>query len=62
MTNGGPVDATNTPNLYIFNSFRDLTPYSTSFSLTASLMLFVVIGAISLMIFRLINSDKAIDG
>ncbi|WP_230686337.1 carbohydrate ABC transporter permease [Catellatospora vulcania] len=62
MTNGGPVDATTTPNLYIFNSFRDLTPYATSFSLTASLMLFVVLGAISLVIFRLVNSDKAIDG
>ncbi|GAA1393942.1 carbohydrate ABC transporter permease [Catellatospora coxensis] len=62
MTNGGPVDATTTPNLYIFNSFRDLTPYATSFSLTASLMLFVVLGAISLVIFKLVNSDKAIDG
>ncbi|GAA2365556.1 sugar ABC transporter permease [Catellatospora methionotrophica] len=62
MTNGGPVDATMTPNLYIFASFRDLTPYATSFSLTASLMLFAVLGAISLVIFRLVNSDKAIDG
>jgi len=62
MTGGGPVDATTTPNLYIFNSFRDLTPYATSFSLTAALLLFVVLGAISIVIFRLINSDKAIDG
>jgi ABC-type sugar transport system permease subunit len=62
MTAGGPVDATTTPNLFIFNSFRDLTPYSTSFSLTASLLLFVVLGTISLVIFRLINSDKAVDG
>ncbi|WP_238012261.1 sugar ABC transporter permease [Dactylosporangium sp. AC04546] len=62
MTNGGPVDATTTPNLYIFNSFRDFTPYATSFSLTASLLLFAVLGLISLGIFRLINSDKSIDG
>jgi multiple sugar transport system permease protein len=62
MTNGGPVDATTTPNFYIFNSFRDLTPYSTSFSLTAALLLFAVLGSISLVIFRLINSDKAVDG
>ncbi|MGI5183550.1 carbohydrate ABC transporter permease [Dactylosporangium sp. CA-152071] len=62
MTSGGPVDATMTPNLYIFNSFRDGTPYSTSFSLTASLLLFVVLGLISLGIFRLINSDKSLDG
>lgn len=62
MTGGGPVDATTTPNLFIFNSFRDLTPYATSFSLTASLLLFVVLGAISIVMFRLINSDKAVDG
>ncbi|MEJ7649483.1 MAG: sugar ABC transporter permease [Nakamurella sp.] len=61
MTNGGPVNATTTPNLYIFNSFRDGTPYSTSFSLTASLLLFVVLGSISAIIFRLISSDKAVD-
>ncbi|MBN9181012.1 MAG: sugar ABC transporter permease, partial [Microbacterium sp.] len=62
MTNGGPVDATTTPNLFIFNSFRDGTPYATSFSLTAALLLFVVLGTISAVIFRLINSDKAVDG
>jgi multiple sugar transport system permease protein len=61
MTGGGPVEATNTPNLYIFNSFRDLTPYATSFSLTASLLLFAVIGAVSVVVFRLVRSDKAID-
>lgn len=62
MTNGGPVNASTTPNLYIFNNFRDGTPFSTSYSLTAALMLFIVLGAISVLIFRLVNSDKAIDG
>jgi multiple sugar transport system permease protein len=62
MTNGGPVDATNTMNLYIFNSFRDFTPYATSFSLAAALLLFVVLGGISMVIFRLVSSDKAMDG
>lgn len=62
MTGGGPVDATNTPNLYIFNSFRDATPFATSFSLAASLLLFVVLGAISVIIFKLIRSQKAVDG
>lgn len=62
MTGGGPVNATNTPNLFIFNAFRDGTPYSTSFSLTAALLLFLVLGAISVLVFRLINSDKAVDG
>ncbi|HVU79234.1 MAG TPA: sugar ABC transporter permease [Gaiellaceae bacterium] len=62
MTGGGPVDDTNTPNLFIFNSFRDGTPYATSFSLAASLLLFVVLGAISLIVFKLVRSTKAVDG
>jgi ABC-type sugar transport system permease subunit len=62
MTGGGPVDATNTPNLFIFNSFRDGTPYATSFSLAASLLLFVVLGSLSIIIFRLVRSTKAVDG
>jgi ABC-type sugar transport system permease subunit len=63
MTNGGgPVDRTLTPNLFILNSFRDSTPYATSFSLAAALLLFVVLGAISLLIFKAISSVKAVDG
>lgn len=61
MTNGGPVNATNTPNLYIFNSFRDATPYATSYSLTAALVLFLVLGTISIIIFRLVSSEKSSD-
>jgi ABC-type sugar transport system permease subunit len=63
MTNGGgPVDRTLTPNLFIINSFRDSTPYATSFSLAAALLLFIVLGAISLLIFKAISSVKAVDG
>jgi multiple sugar transport system permease protein len=61
MTNGGPVNASTTPNLFIFQSFRDNTPYATSFSLAASLLLFAVLGLVSLLIFKLVNSDKALD-
>ena len=61
MTNGGPVQSTSTPNFFIFDSFRENTPYSTSFSLAAALLLFVVLGTISLVIFRLLRSEKAVD-
>ena len=61
MTQGGPTNSTMTPNLFIFNTFKDPTPYATSFSLTAALILFFVLGTISVLIFRLIRSDKAID-
>lgn len=62
MTQGGPYESTMMPNLYIFTQFKDPTPYATSFSLTAALLLFVVLGAISALIFRFVKSDKAIDG
>ncbi|MBA2718305.1 MAG: sugar ABC transporter permease [Chloroflexi bacterium] len=62
MTGGGPVDATMTPNLFIFTQFKDPTPYATSFSLTVALILFFVLGLISMLIFRLVRSDKAVDG
>lgn len=62
MTGGGPVNATTTPNLFIFNTFRDGSEYSVSFSLTAALLLFLVLGGISALVFRLISSEKAIDG
>jgi ABC-type sugar transport system permease subunit len=62
MTGGGPVSDSTTPNLYIFNSFRDGTPYATSFSLAASLLLFLVLGAISLVVFKLVRSTRAVDG
>lgn len=60
MTNGAPVDKTLTPNLYIINHFRnDPTMGST---IASALLLFVVLGSISAVIFKLINSDKAVDG
>lgn len=62
MTGGGPVESTTTPNLYIFNQFRDPTAYATSYSLTAALLLFLVLGTVTALIFRLVRSDKAVDG
>lgn len=61
MTGGGPTGATETPNLFIFDSFRENTPYATSYSLAAALLLFIVLGSISLLIFRVLRSEKAID-
>ncbi|BDO40599.1 sugar ABC transporter permease [Cellulomonas sp. NTE-D12] len=61
IANGGPVNASTTPNLYIFNQFRSATPYAMTFSITASLVLFIVLGTISALVFRLIKSEKAVD-
>ena len=61
IANGGPVNASTTPNLYIFNQFRAATPYAMTFSITASLLLFIVLGTVSALVFRLIRSEKAVD-
>jgi multiple sugar transport system permease protein len=60
MTNGGPISVTTTPNLYIFNHFRNDVMVGNS--IAASLLLFVVLGSISAIIFKVLNSEKAVDG
>ncbi|MCC3375380.1 carbohydrate ABC transporter permease [Cohnella sp. REN36] len=60
MTNGGPLSVTTTPNLYILNHFRNDVMVGNS--IAASLLLFVVLGSISAIIFRILNSEKAVDG
>ncbi|AZN38303.1 carbohydrate ABC transporter permease [Paenibacillus albus] len=60
MTGGGPLDTTTTPNLYILNHFRNDVMVGNS--IAASLLLFVVLGGISAIIFKVLNSEKAIDG
>ncbi|PTM59800.1 carbohydrate ABC transporter permease [Desmospora activa] len=60
MTGGGPVNATLTPNLHIFNHFRN--DVEMGYTIAAALLMFVVLGSIAAFIFRILNSDKAIDG
>lgn len=60
ITGGGPQGMTTTPVLYIYNRFRYddyLGP-----SLAAALILAVVLGCISWIVFKTVNSDKNIDG
>ncbi len=59
MTNGGPLDSTLLPNLYIFNHFR--YDIFVGYSIAAALLLFVVLGSISAGIFRTLQSEKAVD-
>ncbi len=60
ITGGGPQGMTNTPVLYIYNRFKNddyLGP-----SLAAALLLAVVLGCISWIVFKTVNSDKNMDG
>lgn len=59
MTGGGPLSSTTLPNLFIFNHFRnDMT---VGFSIAAALMLFVVLGTCSALIFKFVNSERLVD-
>lgn len=60
MTAGGPVSSTATPNYYILSHF--LNDDLIGRSIAAALMFFVVLGSISLVIFKILNSEKAVDG
>lgn len=60
MTNGGPLERTLLPNLYIFNHFRNDT--YVGYSIAAAILLGIVLGTISAVIFKVLNSEKAVDG
>src|SRR4029079_16275286 len=49
---GGPFYSTTTPILYTLSQFRDPRPFATSFSITAALLLFLILGTLTAVIFR----------
>ncbi|MFC8733369.1 carbohydrate ABC transporter permease [Luteimicrobium sp. NPDC057192] len=59
MTQGGPLDSTTLPNLFIFNHFRN--DINVGYSIAAALLLFVVLGTVSALVFRFVNSEKLVD-
>jgi len=59
MTKGGPMNETMTPNLLIYNHFAK-DPYM-GYTVAASLLMFIVLGLLSAVIFRVVNSEKTID-
>lgn len=60
MTKGGPLNATLLPNLYIFNHFTEDERQGPA--IAAALLLFIVLGTISAAIFKVLNSEKSIEG
>lgn len=59
MTDGGPLGSTELPNLFIFNHFRNDT--YVGYSVAAALLLFAVLGSISALVFRVLNSERLVD-
>lgn len=58
MTGGGPSAVTTTPSLYVYNHF--VGDNTIGFSLAAAMMISVVLGALSLLVFKTIKTDKAV--
>lgn len=59
MTNGGPLDSTMLPNLFIFTHFRN--DINVGYSIAAALLLFVVLGSVSALVFKFVNSERLVD-
>ncbi|GEK85722.1 carbohydrate ABC transporter permease [Microbacterium aerolatum] len=59
MTNGGPLDSTMLPNLFIFNHFRN--DINVGYSIAAALLMFVVLGTVSAVVFKFVNSERLVD-
>lgn len=59
MTGGGPLDSTTLPNLFIFNHFRN--DINVGYSIAAALVLFVVLGSVSALVFKFVNSERLVD-
>ncbi len=58
ITQGGPLNMTLTPSLYLFNSFRD-TSRPQNATIAGSLIVMAIIVTINLIAFRLIRSKKS---
>ena len=59
MSQGGPLNMSTTPNLLIFNHFR--RDPTLGYTMTAALLLFVIIMGLSMFMFKVIRSEKLVD-
>jgi multiple sugar transport system permease protein len=61
LTGGGPVNKTLTPMLYLYNNYRDASK-GMGYTIAGALIMMVIITALNLVIFRVIHSEKMVDG
>ena len=60
MTGGGPLNATLTPVLYLFNSFRDPNRPQ-NVSIAGALIIMVFIAFVNVFVFKVVKSEKSQD-
>lgn len=61
LTGGGPMNKTLTPMLYLYNNYRDASK-GMGYTIAGALIMMVFISAINMIIFRVIRSEKLVDG
>lgn len=60
MTGGGPLEATLTPVLYLFNNYRNVLQ-STSVTLAGSILVMIIVGALNAVVFFAVQSKSSED-
>ena len=61
ITSGGPRNSTMTPVLYLYNLYRDPTK-TMGYTISASIILLIIIAIINVFVFKLIRSEKMMEG
>jgi len=59
ITGGGPLNSSLTPNLYIYNKFTYYVEMG--YSIAGAIMLFILLSGLSVLIFKIVNSEKSMD-
>lgn len=60
LTGGGPAQTTQTPMIYLLNNFRDASK-NMGLTLAGAILMMVIIGLCSSVVFRVISSEKSLD-
>ena len=61
MTGGGPREQTLTPMLYMYNNFKS-TGLSLGYTIAGAVLMMILIAIINSFVFKVIRSEKSIDG
>lgn len=61
LTGGAPLNKTLTPMLYLYNNYRDANK-GMGYTIAGAILMMLIIAAINSVIFRVIRSEKSVDG
>lgn len=61
LTGGAPLNTTLTPMLYLYNNYRDATK-GMGYTIAGAILIMLIITLLNSVIFRVIRSEKSLDG